>query len=104
MSIWDKMYKWWEQGVRAPAVAAPVAAEGLKEWRVIQLNGPDVIVRADKMERIGARIVFTVGATVVKSFAGDAVVGVEEKSSPSWLPARKCASSSRDVGRADVAR
>ena len=76
MSIWDKMYKWWENGFRAP----PPAGAVLKEWRVIQLNGPDVIVRASSMATIGGRIVFSIGARVVKSFAADEVVGVEGKS------------------------
>ena len=45
-------------------------------------------VTAERMENIGGRIVFSNGATVVRSFASDAVVGVEVASDkPIYYPA-----------------
>ena len=46
----------------------------------VGISGPNQTVTAESMENIGGRIVFSNGATVVRSFASDEVVGVEGKS------------------------
>ena len=51
----------------------------MKTWVVVLRSGPNQTVTAERMENIGGRIVFSNGATVVRSFASDAVVGVERK-------------------------
>ena len=51
----------------------------MKTWVVLLRIGHRTVT-AERMENIGDRIVFSNGATVVKSFASDAVVGVERES------------------------
>ena len=50
-----------------------------RTWVVIFRSGPNKTVTAERMENSGGRIVFSNGATVVRSFAADEVVGVDVK-------------------------
>ena len=77
MSIWDKIYKWWEQGVRS----APVATETVKTYRVVFAdNRPPVIIQAATMDNHGGSVSFKLNGKVVASFSSADVVGVEVKS------------------------
>ena len=77
MSIWDKMYKWWEQGVRSQT-AAP---DTIKTYRVVfSGDRPDAIVRADTMDNHGGSVSFKLDGKIVAKFPSADVVGVEVKS------------------------
>ena len=77
MSIWDKMYKWWEQGL----ISEPAHAETIKTFRVVFVgNHPPVIVHAATMDNHGGLVSFTLDGTIIASFPSADVVGVEVKS------------------------
>ena len=76
MSIWDKMYKWWEQGL----ISEPAAAETVKTYRVVFAdNRPPVIIQAATMDNHGGSVSFTLNGKIVAEFPSADVVGVEVK-------------------------
>ena len=79
MSIWSKMYKWWEQGARTPSVVPH--RETIKTYRVVFADSrPAAIVRAATMDNHGGSVTFTLGGKIVASYPSAGVVGVEVKS------------------------
>ena len=73
MSIWDKMYKWWENGLRMSEDHI------MNTYIVVQLNGPNQTVKAELYTNAGGSIRFYVGDKVVAQFQSDQVVGVERE-------------------------
>ena len=77
MSIWDKMYKWWENGLTG--AAAPT--EAVKKFRVVFADARrPVIVEAATMDNHGGNVSFELDGRIVASFPSADVVGVEVQS------------------------
>ena len=71
MSIFDKFVHWWDYGVTGGRI--------MKTWRVVLLNGPDEIFKAERVESGGGWIRFLKGEMVVRRFKTGEVVGFGEE-------------------------